>query len=163
MNRLFALVVIFAMCLSLCACTSVETPAEVTQPETEPAAGNMYLCTLVEVTDDEFNVFEVADSVHRKLFESSVFISEDRTKLVYTNQMGTYTADLETWYDGEMWYESVVTWQEMPTPYGEHVLTATTFIFDEARGLVRMNFALDGKEGNFYSGRYFIMNEFELE
>ena len=137
------------------ALSAPEDPANVT--------GKKYLCTKVQFTDEEYDEFDVADSVRNKLFRSTVVISEDRSILVYTNQMGVYIADLVTEYDGEMWYESDVTWREIPTPYGEHKVTATELIFDEARGLVRMNFSLDGEEGNSWSGRYFIFNEFEIE
>lgn len=170
MKKLIYGILIVAMLLSFAACSNSEvidskeeTEAPSTQAPTEVVAGSTYACTLVEITDDDYDVFKVADSVHNKLFNSTVWISEDRTKLVYTNEMGAYTANLVTEYDGEMWYESEVTWNEPPTPYGEHQLTATTLLFDEARGLVRMNFALDGKVGDEWSGLYFIFNEFELQ
>ena len=180
MKRLIVVVLLMCMCISLCACgiseevknveeviqATTEATKEQTQPETEPTvivAGNKYLCTLVEITDEDYDVFDVADSVHRKLFNSSIVISDNHTKIVYTNELGVYVADIIAEYDGEMWYECEVIWQETPTPYGEHKVTATTLIFDEARGLVRMNFSLDGEIGDKWSGIYFIFNEFEIE
>lgn len=175
MKRFIALVIVILICLGLSACASstestntanvIETPTVSESPkvENESITGNKYLCTLVEITDEDYDEFDVADSVHRKLFNSSIVISNDHTKMVYTNELGVYVADIKAVYDGEMWYESEVTWQETPTPYGEHTVTATTLLFDEARGLVRMNFSLDGEIGDEWSGVYFIFNEFELE
>ena len=172
MKKTLAFILAICLCVGLCACGSGEeketTPkaTPTTEPTEEPETvitGKRYICTKVQLTDEEYDEFEIADSVHNKLFNSTVVISEDRSVLVYTNQMGEYTADLVTEYDGEMWYESEVTWRETPTPYGDHAVTATSLIFDEARGLVRMNFSLDGEIGNTWSGTYFVFNEFELE
>lgn len=175
MKRIIAGLLVVWLCLGLSACgknkENVEAnkesvndqPIATTTEPIEVITGKKYICTKVQVTDEDYDEFDIADSVYNKIFNSTVVISEDRTVLVYTNQMGEYIADLETNRDSDMWYESKVSWRITPMPYGEHRVTATSLIFDEARGLVRMNFALNGKEGNMYTGSFFIFNEFELE
>ena len=152
MKKITAFILSLCLCLGLCACGG------------EKITGTKYVCTLANFTDDDYERFTVAESVRDKVFNSYVIISEDRTKMVYRNEIGEYIADLVTEYDGKMWYESEVTWQETPQPYGDHKITATMLLFDEARGLVRMNFAFDGeKEGYFGDSKYYLFNEFELE
>lgn len=181
MKKVFSILLVFVMVFCLCACTKKSNPTETVgtsettqpatesipptetiQPTTEGISGNEYFCTSVRFFNGDFKEFNVAKTVYEKLFIGSVIISEDRTQLIYTNQMGRYTASLKTKYDGSMWYDSEVSWNEKPEPYGKYKVTTTVFSFDEARGLVRMNFDLDGKKGDEYSGLYFIFMEFEI-
>ena len=158
------LLLLLTLCLSfgLIACGNNENNQGPNNELPEVVEGTTYECTKVQFTTGDFNVYDADEKTYTSLSNGYVIISTDRTKLSYTNEMGTYVADLTTEYDGEMWYESVVTWKQTPTPYyGEHTLSTTTLIFDEERGLVRMNFALDGRDGQWDGAKTYIFNEFE--
>jgi len=126
----------------------------------ESVTGKKYLCASTEFCNSEYDVFVPEGDYWQKANNSYIVISNDYTKLLYVNGDGVYIADLVTTYDGDMWHETIISWQETPTPYGEHVLSNTSFIFDLKRKLARLVFSFDGEVGRSYNGEYHLFYEF---
>ena len=126
----------------------------------ESVIGKKYLCASTEFCNSQYDVFVPEGDYWQKANDSYIVISKDYTKLLYVNGDGVYIADLITTYDGDMWHETVITWQETPEPYGEHILTNTSFIFDLKRKLARLVFSFDGEVGKSHNGEYHLFYEF---